>query len=145
MSIGADKLMDSPRSSGATSDHLHPPPSPYPATVDPSPVDSNGTVHTDHTEVCTRHDLVASGWGLILPKIEDDAQVNHVGEEDMSDITSPATDDIVSPTSQDSHAKPHKLVTVMPPRTRADSDDAPPSVIHAPANFKDFVRIYGLS
>ena len=40
-----------PRSSAHTSDHLQPPPSPYPATVDPSPVDSNGTVHTDHTEV----------------------------------------------------------------------------------------------
>jgi hypothetical protein len=42
-------LMDSPRSSN-TSDHLAPP-SPYPATVDPSPVDSNGTCNTDHTEV----------------------------------------------------------------------------------------------
>jgi hypothetical protein len=42
--------MESPRSSN-TSDHLVPPPSPYPATVDPSPVDSNGTVNTDHTEV----------------------------------------------------------------------------------------------
>ena len=42
-------LMDIPRSSGA--DHLVPPPSPYPATVDPSPVDSNGTSATDHTEV----------------------------------------------------------------------------------------------
>jgi len=43
-------LMSSSRSSN-TSDHLVPPPSPYPATVDPSPVDSNGTNHTDHTEV----------------------------------------------------------------------------------------------
>ncbi|KAH7337924.1 hypothetical protein BKA66DRAFT_517522 [Pyrenochaeta sp. MPI-SDFR-AT-0127] len=80
---------------------------PYPATVDPSPVDSNGTVHTDHTE------------------IEDDAQVNHISDDAMSDITSPATDDIVSPASQDSQAK-------------GNSDDAPPSVIHAPAHFKQF-------
>lgn len=43
-------LMDSRRSS-TQSDHLVPPPSPYPATVDPSPVDSNGTSATDHTEV----------------------------------------------------------------------------------------------
>src|SRR5690242_21590724 len=46
-------LMESQRSSGAHSDHLIPPPSPYPATVDPSPVDSNGTSATDHTEVYT--------------------------------------------------------------------------------------------
>lgn len=108
--------------SSNTSDHLHPPPSPYPATVDPSPVDSNGTVHTDHTE------------------IEDDAQVNHISDDAMSDITSPATDDIVSPASQDSQAKPYKLDTSVSVRTRANSDDAPPSVIHAPAHFKQFNR-----
>ncbi|KAH8630437.1 hypothetical protein IG631_15014 [Alternaria alternata] len=51
--------MDSPRSSGHTSDHLQPPPSPYPASVDPSPVDSNGTSHTDHTEV--NHVVAACG------------------------------------------------------------------------------------
>ncbi|KAL6705904.1 hypothetical protein ACN47E_006183 [Coniothyrium glycines] len=111
------------RSSGTMSDHLQPPPSPYPATVDPSPVDSNGTVHTDHTE------------------IEEDAQVNQVGEENSHGIMSPSTDDIVSPASQDGQAKPHRLDTAMPPRTRADSDDAPPSVIHAPASFKEFNRM----
>lgn len=117
-------LMDSPRSSN-TSDHLQPPPSPYPATVDPSPVDSNGTNHTDHTE------------------IEDDAQVNELANDFAADVQSPATDDIVSPASQDSHAKqwqqPFKLDTTVPVRTRADSDEAPPSVIHAPAHFKQFV------
>lgn len=41
----AEALMETPRSSN-TSDHLAPP-SPYPSTVDPSPVDSNGTVATE--------------------------------------------------------------------------------------------------
>ncbi|KAI8933775.1 hypothetical protein NX059_009484 [Plenodomus lindquistii] len=109
--------------SSNTSDHLQPPPSPYPATVDPSPVDSNGTSQTDHTD------------------IEDDAQVNHLSEDDMSDIRSPATDDIVSPQSPQSQPKPHRLNTTVPVRTRADSDDAPPSVIHAPDNFKQFNRV----
>lgn len=108
--------------SSNTSDHLVPPPSPYPATVDPSPVDSNGTCNTDHTE------------------IEDDAQENQVSEDNMSDILSPGTDDIVSPASHDSRALPNKLNTAMPVRTRADSDDAPQSVIHAPAHFKQFER-----
>lgn len=108
-----------------TSDHLQPPPSPYPATVDPSPVDSNGTAHTDNTE------------------IEDDPQENQVGEETLTDLISPATDDIVSPASQDGQSlqsQPHKLDTLLPVRTRADSDDAPQSVIHAPAHFKQFTR-----
>lgn len=50
----ATLTMDAQRSSGHASEHLQPPPSPYPATVDPSPVDSNGTSHTDHTEVRDR-------------------------------------------------------------------------------------------
>ena len=132
--------MDSLRSSAATSDHLQPPPSPYPATVDPSPVDSNGTSHTDHTEVCYSMSCAATRGADPL-QIEDDAQVNHVGEDDLSDITSPATDEIVSPASQDSQAKPHRLDTMIAAPTRADSDDAPPSVIHAPTSFKEFVRV----
>lgn len=104
------------RSSGTTSDHLIPPPSPYPATVDPSPVDSNGTNATE---------------------IEDDEQVNEVGE-DLGDLVSP---DIISPQSQDSFAQPYKLDTVLPARFRSDSDDAPQSVIHAPTNFKTFNRV----
>ncbi|KAF2476075.1 uncharacterized protein BDR25DRAFT_331654 [Lindgomyces ingoldianus] len=111
------------RSSGTTSDHLVPPPSPYPSTVDPSPVDSNGTNATE---------------------IEDDAQVNQVSEDEMSDMRSPDMEDIASPASQasqDSQAKPSKLDTAIPPRTRADSDDAPQSVIHAPTSFKTFNRV----
>ncbi|KAF2681144.1 hypothetical protein K458DRAFT_489618 [Lentithecium fluviatile CBS 122367] len=112
--------------SSNTSDHLAPP-SPYPSTVDPSPVDSNGTVATE---------------------IEDDAQENHVSESEgesgdgSSDIKSPDHDDITSPLSLDSHAKsqPSKLDTALPVRRRSDSDDAPQSVIHAPAHFKTFNR-----
>ncbi|KAJ4338787.1 hypothetical protein N0V87_003702 [Didymella glomerata] len=102
--------------SSTHSDHLVPPPSPYPATVDPSPVDSNGTSATDHTE------------------IEDDAQ------DDLNDIRSPNTEDIVSPASQSSQSKPFKLDTSLPARKRSDSDEAPPSVIHVPADFKQFNR-----
>ena len=84
------------------------------------------------------------GGGLFDVRFADRGyQVNHVGEEDMSDIRSPSTDDIVSPISQDGYAKPHKLDTALPARTRADSDDAPPSVIHAPADFKEFVSRQG--
>ncbi|KAF2115123.1 hypothetical protein BDV96DRAFT_576509 [Lophiotrema nucula] len=108
------------RSSGATSDHLVPPPSPYPSTVDPSPVDSNGTNATE---------------------IEDDAQINQVSEDEHSDVKSPEADDIISPASQDSQAKPSKLNTALSSRTRADSDDAPQSVIHAPTHFKTFNRV----
>ena len=97
--------MDSPRSSGHASDHLQPPPSPYPATVDPSPVDSNGTTHTDHTEVDQIVDDYGEQAGLTPPQIEDDAQEDQASEDGMSDIRSPATDDIVSPVSQDGHAK----------------------------------------
>jgi hypothetical protein len=98
--------------------------------------------------------------GLTPPQIEDDAQENQVGEDGMSDLKSPGADDIVSPASHASqgsramvrdsaykprvHAidvqQPNKLNTSVPVRTRADSnDDAPPSVIHAPAHFKQFV------
>ncbi|KAF2033015.1 hypothetical protein EK21DRAFT_59536 [Setomelanomma holmii] len=82
--------------------------------------------------------LTASANGFA--KIEEDAQENQVGEDGMSDIRSPGTDEIVSPASQGSRAKPNKLNTSVPTRTRADSDDAPQSVIHAPAHFKQFER-----
>jgi hypothetical protein len=94
--------MASSRSSN-TSDHLAPP-SPYPATVDPSPVDSNGTNHTDHTEVeaaIARCSLA----GLTPLQIEDDEQENQVSEDGMSDIRSPGTDDIASPASLEMRAK----------------------------------------
>jgi hypothetical protein len=38
-------------------------------------------------------------------------------------------------------SQPSKLDTALPVRTRADSDDAPQSVIHAPTHFKTFVRV----
>ncbi|KAF2789677.1 hypothetical protein K505DRAFT_328070 [Melanomma pulvis-pyrius CBS 109.77] len=106
--------------SNRSSDHLVPPPSPYPATVDPSPVDSNGTNGTE---------------------IEDDEQENEITESALSDTRSPGMDDIVSPASQDGQTKPSRLDTQLPPRVRADSDDAPQSVIHAPTHFKTFNRV----
>jgi hypothetical protein len=36
--------------------------------------------------------------------------------------------------------QPFKLDTSLPARKRSDSDEAPPSVIHVPADFKQFVR-----
>lgn len=85
--------------------------------------------------------MLASTAGLTPLQIEDDAQVNHMDDDGMTGVRSPGTDDIVSPASQDSQslARPHRLNTILPVRTRADSDDAPPSVIHAPASFKLFV------
>lgn len=97
--------------------------------------------------------------GLTPLQIEDDEQENHISEDGLSDIRSPGTDEIVSPASQDGRVKvcstivtlvvlkisnkqqPNRLDTAVPTRTRADSDDAPQSVIHAPAHFKQFVRV----
>ena len=85
--------------------------------------------------------------------------MNQGSEDEGSDINikSPL-DDIVSPVSLGSQPKvraivqtpdvddadslqPSRLDTSLAVRTRADSDDAPQSVIHAPANFKTFVRV----
>ena len=93
--------METPRSSGATSDHLVPPPSPYPSTVDPSPVDSNGT---SGTEVGNARSP-STRSGADPTQIEDDAQVNQLSEDEASDIRSPDIDDITSPISQDGQAK----------------------------------------
>ncbi|KAF2839259.1 hypothetical protein M501DRAFT_933677 [Patellaria atrata CBS 101060] len=103
------------RNSGPSDSLLHPPKSPYPV-VEPSPVDSNGT------------------------EIEDVEQE----DEDEGDIRSPLDIDINSPASQTSQSS-HKsldmlarLDTSIPARSRADSDEAPQSVIHAPSGFKQF-------
>lgn len=149
--------METSRSSNA-SDHLQPPPSPYPSTVDPSPVDSNGT---SGTEVRTaRAPSVRPTSADPHMQIEDDAQVNQGSEDEGSDINirSPL-DDIISPVSLESQTKvcaavhtrcadpkltdqvqPSRLNTSLAVRARADSDEAPQSVIHAPANFQTFVR-----
>ncbi|KAF2751309.1 hypothetical protein M011DRAFT_455337 [Sporormia fimetaria CBS 119925] len=83
-----------PRSSGAISDHLAPPPSPYPATVEPSPVDSNGTNGTE---------------------IEDDEQIDEADDEHDT-LLSPGSEDLISPlshASRDGLAKVHSLATVV--------------------------------
>lgn len=85
--------------------------------------------------------------------------MNQPSDDEGSDIhiKSPL-DDIISPVSLDSQTKvraapiatnqdptnrlqPSRLDTSLPVRLRADSDDAPQSVIHAPTNFKTFVRV----
>lgn len=67
---------EAPRRSSAPSDSLAPPASPYPAQVDPSPVDSNGTDGTEGTEIedekqdGVRSPLTDEGEELRSPDIE---------------------------------------------------------------------------
>jgi len=152
-------LMATPsRSSGNASEYLQPPPSPYPSTVDPSPVDSNGTTSTEVNATSG----ALTGQCSHLQQIEDASQENAVSEDGLTDATSPSTgiDDIASPASQQDslgkvwdtqfHDRSSSLRILMEPqlsklnthlhvRNRSDSDDAPQSVIHAPADFKSFV------
>lgn len=96
--------MESPRSSGNPSEHLAPPASPYPATIDPSPVDSNGT---NSTEVPIVSSMVNWTRANPLGQIEEDAQVNQVGDgqvnehqdsaDDLNDLKSPDGEEILSP------------------------------------------------
>lgn len=96
------------------SDSLVPPPaSPYPAHVDPSPTDSNGTDRTD---------------------IEDDAQEQTSGVDDESEEAGDAIE-ITSPKSPESLAR---IDTSVPARAEPGSEDAPASVIHAPPGFRQF-------
>ncbi|KAH0363490.1 hypothetical protein KCU65_g7389, partial [Aureobasidium melanogenum] len=101
--------VDEPTSnrSSAASDSLAPPPSPYPQHVDPSPTDSNGTENTD---------------------IEEDVQ-DQVGDN--------LSDAVIQSSRPQSRESLTKLDTTVASRSRANSDEAPPSVIHAPADFKE--------
>jgi len=133
-------------SAGSNSDkdsNLHPPPqSPYPPLVEPSPVESHNSHSTEATE------------------IDEEAQ-NHQ-EDNQGEVKSPDIE-IISPAV--SHepissvyrawerrstlavanvSKPSlslgKIDTSFANRLRSDSnDDAPPSVIHAPVGFRQFV------
>ncbi|KAH0168031.1 hypothetical protein KCU67_g3650, partial [Aureobasidium melanogenum] len=96
--------------SSTTSDSLAPPPSPYPQQVDPSPTDSNGTENTD---------------------IEEDVQ-DQVGNNLFDTV-----DQSSRPQSRESLTR---LDTTVASRSRSNSDEAPPSVIHAPAEFKELNR-----
>lgn len=52
------------------SDTLHPPPSPYPQFVDPSPVDSNGTESTETTDIDDDVEDLAQERKPRSPKLE---------------------------------------------------------------------------
>ncbi|KAH0269531.1 hypothetical protein KCU91_g8652, partial [Aureobasidium melanogenum] len=97
--------------SSTTSDSLAPPPSPYPQQVDPSPTDSTGTENTDIDE-----------------DIQDQVENNLFDTVDQSS----------RPQSIESLAR---LDTTVASRSRSSSDEAPPSVIHAPADFKELVSV----
>ncbi|KAF2637413.1 hypothetical protein P280DRAFT_103011 [Massarina eburnea CBS 473.64] len=90
-------------------------------------------------------------------QIEDDTQVDPASEDESTDfdmVKSPM-EDVVSPASQSKvcahlrrlgctsmadRKQPSRLDTSLPVRARADSDDGPQSVIHAPAHFQTFNR-----
>ncbi|KAF2100983.1 hypothetical protein NA57DRAFT_36507 [Rhizodiscina lignyota] len=97
------------------------PPSPYPATVDPSPVDSQNSTSTDATDI-------------ELEEQEEQIQERH------EDVTSPSNDEIVSPASAVSQEMPGKINTQLPPHLLRDANDGPDSVIHIPSGFKQFFR-----
>ncbi|KAF2430172.1 hypothetical protein EJ08DRAFT_254252 [Tothia fuscella] len=109
------------RASVGSDNSLHPPPSPYPATVDPSPVESNDSHSTDVT------DIDADG---------DDDQHSERSEQDRDiEILSPAS----GISQEDAAPLPlPQLDTAIADKSRVDSDDAPQSVIHAPTGFRQF-------
>lgn len=66
----ADFLVANRASTGSERDSLAPPPSPYPATVDPSPVESNDSHSTDITDI-DQDDLLSPSAGDDPPKSPD--------------------------------------------------------------------------
>ncbi|KAK3071893.1 hypothetical protein LTR53_007811 [Teratosphaeriaceae sp. CCFEE 6253] len=106
------------RSSGP-SDSLAPPPSPYPQTTDPSPVDSNGTESTEIEE-----------------EAQDDGQVKSPSSATNGEVQSPDIE-ITSPDSVGS-GRAQAIDTRVADRTRSSSEDAPGSVVYAPLkNFEE--------
>lgn len=124
------------RSSGGT-DTLHPPPSPYPQHIDPSPVDSNGTENTEIEEEAQEDG-----------ESQAQSEANNAPDADVT----PSDIEIISPESASSvrglsSNTPRPLCsqrqdrilplhTQLPPHKPAD--DEPQSVIHAPEGFKSF-------
>ncbi|TKA76485.1 hypothetical protein B0A55_02879 [Friedmanniomyces simplex] len=104
------------RSSGP-SDSLAPPPSPYPQTTDPSPVDSNGTESTEIEE-----------------EAQEDGRVKSPSSATNGEVHSPDIE-ITSPQSAGSERR-QTIDTQVSRSTRSDSEDGPGSVIHAPSGFK---------
>ncbi|KAE9986654.1 hypothetical protein EG327_004218 [Venturia inaequalis] len=114
----ADFLLANRASTGSERDSLAPPPSPYPATVDPSPVESNDSHSTDITDI-DQDDLLSPSAGDDPPKSPD------------IEIMSPMSNRSVE------EAAPLPLVQIDTNISKV-SDDGPSSVIHAPAGFKQF-------
>ncbi|KAK1808554.1 hypothetical protein LTR12_017093 [Friedmanniomyces endolithicus] len=104
------------RSSGP-SDSLAPPPSPYPQTTDPSPVDSNGTESTEIEE-----------------EAQDDGKVKSPSSATNGELHSPDIE-ITSPESTDND-RLYMIDTQVSKLSRSGSEDGPTSVIHAPSDFK---------
>ncbi|TID26728.1 hypothetical protein E2P81_ATG01194 [Venturia nashicola] len=105
-------------STGSERDSLAPPPSPYPATVDPSPVESNDSHSTDVTDI-DQDDLLSPSSGDDPPKSPD--------IEIMSPMSNRSAEEAV----------PLPLVQIDTNVSKV-SDDGPSSVIHAPAGFRQF-------
>ncbi|KAK0363033.1 hypothetical protein LTR02_012716 [Friedmanniomyces endolithicus] len=104
------------RSSGP-SDSLAPPPSPYPQTTDPSPVDSNGTESTEIEE-----------------EAQEDGKVKSPSSATNGEVHSPDIE-ITSPESTDND-RLHMIDTQVSKLSRSGSEDGPSSVIHAPSSLK---------
>ncbi|KAL9089247.1 MAG: hypothetical protein Q9165_005815 [Trypethelium subeluteriae] len=113
----ADRVPHGCRNSNP-SDSLHPPVSPYPNHVDPSPVESNGSANTDIDEDAQE------GTDAADPK-----------QPESKDEPASIEEQALSPTSQEALAK---LDTALSPEARAEPEDGPTSVIHVPSGFKKF-------
>ncbi|KAF2236033.1 hypothetical protein EV356DRAFT_498853 [Viridothelium virens] len=100
------------------SDSLHPPVSPYPNHVDPSPVESNGSANTDIDEDAQE------GTDAADPK-----------KQESKDEPASVEEQALSPTSLEALGK---LDTALSPEARAEPEDGPTSVIHIPSGFKKF-------
>ena len=121
-----------------------PPLSPYPATVDPSPVESHGSASTEATdiEVDDRHlhvddvkspDIeVLSPAGLEPPPPADPPQPTF----------SPAPSNANGKAALNAQSRRVRIDTAPATIALAGPDEAPQSVIHAPKGFKDFAIPY---
>ncbi|KAF2401848.1 hypothetical protein EJ06DRAFT_364232 [Trichodelitschia bisporula] len=114
-------------SGGSDKESLAPPPSPYPATVDPSPVESIDSTSSQSTDVT------------------DIDQDQNNDNDSLGDIKSPDIE-VLSPSgsgsgvSQDAEQGLPQIDIMAASHHRVlEPDEAPQSVIHAPAGFKSFI------
>lgn len=114
--------------------------------MDPSPTDSNGTENTEIDED-SQEDITEDMSGSESGS-EPEQELEPEAEPALtSRTTSPAASDSVCcdilsrEDATDSVPQLIKIATDIPARSRANSDDAPPSVIHAPTGFVGFVSL----